>query len=129
MSTNPTERAQWAWETIAAVYNKRSPTVEARYGTLARKLPALLHSAGLGQTMAFLFSKSKPERGESETGDALLLHHLAARLRTVLNLTLRDDMDLVVKLKPAQYRRATEELRAAAQWLKRFAEGRLAEEK
>lgn len=122
----------WTWVTQAEAggekrggerNEQRLETFRKRYGTLARKLPSLLQVSGLGQTLAFLFSKGGTKR---EGADWLLFSQLATHLRERLNRTDGADfMALVMELSPAEYRNATREAAAVAEWLKRFAEGRL----
>lgn len=114
------ERARTAWQWVDEAVKRPYSDM---YGTLARKLSSYLQVSGLGQTMAFLYSKA---RGEDGGAHGLLFEQLArhlARGRT----TERRDMAVILNLGPAEYRRATAETMAIALWLKRFAEGRLGE--
>jgi CRISPR-associated protein Cmr5 len=82
--------------------------------------------SGLGQTLAFLFSKG--ERNADKPEQMLftqLTEHLRSRLRPA---PTGDFMVAVLDLSPAAYRTATREALAVADWLKRFAEGRLESE-
>ena len=124
MSGKSNERAEWAWKKVAEVAKKPNAQ-QKRYGTLARKLPAMLHNSGLGQTVAFLYSKKTDSTGK--TGDGLLLDHLVERAKRVVHLA-NDPVGGIFALKTTQYRLLTNELNETAQWLKRFAEGRLGEE-
>lgn len=130
------ERAQWAWKQVAVAADL--PKISARYGTLTRKLPSYLQVNGLGQTLAFLYSKRRDTKGR--TGDGLLLVQLGLRLakevsgsRSLTEAEVDPDpapvMAWLVGLTPDGYRRASHEARCVAEWLKRFAEGRLEEEK
>lgn len=119
------ERAQKAWEYVDAV-TKEGDGVQARYGTLARKLPSYLQVSGLGQTLAFLYAKRSSDK--KTTAEGRLLEQLTGYLRSTLRRErLASDvvMSVVLALEPAEYRRATREIAALATWLKRFAEGRL----
>jgi CRISPR-associated protein Cmr5 len=99
-----------------------------RYGTLARKLPSYLQVNGLGQTMAFLYSKSK-EGAESGGAEQMLCRQLGTYLREVLGLAVDqaalagEIMRFVIDCEPDEYRRASREAMGVSQWLKRFAEG------
>lgn len=120
-------RVAWGW-VDTAVQTLRSD--RARYGTLARKLPSLLQTSGLGQTLAFLFAKAG---GSAKKAEGLLLEQLTTHLRQQLKKTLAagsvqqldHSIQLVLDLTPSEYRRATAEAFAVAEWLKRFAEGRI----
>lgn len=102
-----------------------SHRVEERYAALARRLPALLQSAGLGQTVAFLVSKSSPDSAEVH-----LLNHLGLwllRKQTPKSVSGRDLMRAILNAEPGAYRRMTREASTLADWLKRFATGLVGE--
>lgn len=117
----PQRRARWAWEEVAKV-----PKAQAeKYSTLARRLPSLLQVSGLGQTMAFLAANAKPpDKKEGANAERVLLDQLSEYLGQVMRKERRglDPLDLVTSLSPMDYRRASWEAQALAQWLKRFAE-------
>lgn len=117
--------AAWGWVNEAEQLAKRD-----RYGTLARKLPSYLQVSGLGQTLAFLygrgFARGKPDE---QSAEGLLLKQIGAYLQDFCKRPrVVDPMETLLSLRPAEYRAATRELVAIAEWLKRFAEGRLGEE-
>lgn len=111
------EEAKTAWAWVSAVEDS---LFKDRYATLARKLPSYLQVSGLGQTMAFLYAKSNNPGAERT-----LCEQLGGYLLRKLGRGDKDVMELIVKLDPGDYRRATQELMQVADWLKRFAEGRL----
>jgi len=83
-----------------------------RYGPQARRLPTLIQTNGLGQTVAFL--KSKPDNRAMQE----LYSHLSSWV-------MGGDGDLlsaITQWSSDQYRRATAEALAYALWLRRFAE-------
>jgi len=53
--TTEQKRAAQAWRDVSSIAEKLGP----RYGPQARRLPTLIQTNGLGQTVAFL--KSKPD--------------------------------------------------------------------
>ncbi len=114
--------ATLAWRWVMAA--KASPK-PARYGTLARKLPSMLQVSGLGQTLAFLYSKGYGNGRPEEKAEALLFKHLGERLREVSKRSQNDFMEVLLSLSPEEYRAATRQLAEVAEWLKRFAEGNL----
>lgn len=121
------ERAKWAWEEVSGVAALKG-SIGPQYATLVRKLPARIQINGLGQALAFLFAKSKPDKDRGETGAARLLGQLGRRLTLTLERApaFRDSraiMEAIVKMSPDQYRRCTHELMTTAEWLKRFADG------
>jgi CRISPR-associated protein Cmr5 len=127
------DQARIAWNWVDSVSKDFGDKDKDRYATLARKLPSYLQVSGLGQTMAFLYAKAKSggaEGGEKDQGDraaGTLLKQLHSYLLERIKKPRQDEnaMGLVVGLDPSEYRRATQELMQMADWLKRFAEGRL----
>lgn len=125
------ERARVAWRWVdKALEELRSD--RPRYGTLARKLPSLFQTSGLGQTLAYLYAKAG---GNSKKAEGLLFEQIASHLRgrlhkqsTSRGQSLDTGMQFVLDLAPNEYRRATAEAFAVAEWLKRFAEGRIESE-
>jgi CRISPR type III-B/RAMP module-associated protein Cmr5 len=109
--------------------------IEGRYAVLARKLPTYLQVSGLGQTLALLASKGRkgttcpPSQRDDQprTGDQLLFWDLDDYLRLISRGERSDRrmMDLIVSANAPAYRRATREVQAVADWLKRFAEAEL----
>lgn len=127
MSTLEQNRAKFALARIKSV--KDLPTA-GKFKTNLLKLPARLHSSGLGQTVAFYLSAGAGEP-EAEIctwlGDWLSSDEQPyADLRTNGSLidwitgslpVFGDGLDAELL-----YRRASTEARALATWLKRFAE-------
>lgn len=115
-------KVAWGWVTAAEARFPKEKE-RKRYGTLARKLPTYLQVSGLGQTLAFLFSKGERDKDKPES---LLLSQLSDHLRSRLSPPPTGEiMSAILELSPAAYRTATREALAIADWLKRFAEGRL----
>jgi CRISPR-associated protein Cmr5 len=96
------------------------------YSSLARKVPMLVLTNGLGQTLAFLKAKGKNDPADEHT---VLFRHLSNWvLSQVASSTPASNGDLlqwVLQNDSAAYRRATIESLAFLTWLKRFAEAEL----
>jgi CRISPR-associated protein Cmr5 len=96
------------------------------YSSLARKVPMLVLTNGLGQTLAFLKAKGKNDPADEHT---VLFRHLSSWvLSQVASSTTASNGDLlqwVLQNDSAAYRRATTEALAFLAWLKRFAEAEL----
>jgi len=119
------QRATRAWECVDEVTSK-SQDFKKKYGSLARKVPTLILTNGLGQTLAFLKAKGKNDPADEHT---VLFRHLS---RWVLSqvapsspATNGDLLQWVLQNGSASYRRATVEALAFLTWLKRFAEAEL----
>lgn len=125
------QRARAAWEDIAAV-SQRSEDFKKKYGSLARKVPSLILTNGLGQTLAFLRVKAKchepPQRRSAEAqAHGEVYSHLSAWTmgQVAPNAGQQTLLDWVMANNSAAYRRATTETLAFLVWLKRFAEAEL----
>lgn len=103
-----------------------------QYATLARKLPSFLQVSGLGQTMAFLYSKSEDK---ATNAYGLLFRQLGNYLRDVRDHSDPSEskeesnldrlMEVIVGANRDDYRRLTQEAMVIAEWVKRIATGRL----
>lgn len=139
------KRAKYAWECGKAAQKEGQEFLE-RYAGLVKKLPALISTNGLGQTLAFLAAKAKTkeikEKGSSRRvidtakEEGLLYHHLEEWLTRE-----RDPRGPYTQKAPGEpdgeptkllyriacgdsttYRRATAEALAFINWLKSFAD-------
>ncbi|MGB9661670.1 MAG: type III-B CRISPR module-associated protein Cmr5 [Moorellaceae bacterium] len=125
------KRAKKAWEDVQSV-TARPDDFKKKYGSLARRVPMLVLTNGLGQTLAFLLSKAKiNEAPQKRSADAQahgeLFHHLSDWTMTQVapDEKGRDLMVWVLNSNSDAYRRATAEALAYLTWLKRFAEAEL----
>jgi CRISPR-associated protein Cmr5 len=123
------KRAKQAWDEIQSVMN-RPADFKKKYGSFARRVPMLVLTNGLGQTLAFLFSKAKfQEQNRSVEAQAYgeLFHHLSKWTMSQIAPTSSDQtlLDWILRGDSAAYRRATTEALAYLTWLKRFAEAEL----
>jgi len=113
------ERAKHAWDCVQEVKDK---PFAGNYRTIAVKVPSLIVTNGLGQTLAFLKAKGKGDPGNEHE---VLYRHLA----DWVGRKVHADGDLLSWLvntaTSQQYRLATMEALALLQWFKRFAEAEL----
>jgi len=123
MSTRTLEqqRARAAWEAVEKVKKEKH---RGKYRSLARNLPSLILSNGLGTTLAFIKSKGSAEH--TAIYDHLqqwLTHWIRSWLS---NTTAQDILQWIVTESTSEtYRLVTTEALAFAQWLKRFAEAEI----
>lgn len=119
------ERAQAAWEAVAAFKSRHNKDERDRYAALAKKFPMMVLTNGLGQTLAFLRAKGKTEH-------QALYHDFSAWVSK--QIYQRNDDKLLERLMGVEpgvrgdsntYRRALVETLAFAAWLKRFVEAEL----
>jgi len=119
------ERAQRAWECVQEVTSKPQE-LKKKYGSLARKVPMLVLTNGLGQTLAFLKAKGKNDPADEHT---VLFRHLSSWVLSQVDPSAAasngDLLRWVLQNDSAAYRRATMEALAFLTWLERFAEAEL----
>jgi len=113
------ERAAKAYE-FAQAGNK----IES-YGSNAQKLPMYIKVNGLGNTLAFMYSK-KNKKNPDQAWKLLydqLQEWLANAEHSIIQieLTKKDEfVKIITQLDSEKYRFATREVLALASWLKRF---------
>ncbi len=93
------------------------------YRSYVKKLPQMILSNGLGQSMAFVFSKKKEGNAY-----AFIYQQISEYLNSnnTIRISKDKDKDLlewIISLDSHNYRYATEEVLAFLNWLRRFAEG------
>lgn len=133
MQTLEQRRAAFA---LARIDEVKTLPDKAKYKTQLLKLPARLHSNGLGQTVAFYLSvgTSNPPKPEKVICDWLqtwlttetqekIYPSTQPLVKSLTGLGLAPELDA-----EAKYREAAAEARALAVWLKRFAEAFIAGE-
>ncbi|GIX05527.1 MAG: hypothetical protein KatS3mg114_1396 [Planctomycetaceae bacterium] len=87
----------------------------AEYVTFAKKFPALVHTCGLAQAVAFAEAK----------GETDYLHDLALVLAHSKSVGVKNEKELADKVRQAQileYMRLSQRVIDAASWLKRYVE-------
>ncbi len=117
------QRAQQAWIDIQSVVNN-SDDFKKKYSSLARRVPMLVLTNGLGQTLAFLRAKGKNDPSDEHN---VLFNHLSrwTMSQVAPNAGNQNLLDWVLRSDSVAYRRATAEALAYLVWLKRFAEAEL----
>lgn len=126
------ERASEAWNCINRIIVKE---VKEKYCGIAKNLPVLILTNGLGQTLAFVKSKGIREEKDKNKPEKVayteIYKNLSAWLvdkRKVYNSGQGEIIEKIIKGDSAKYRQATTETLAFLNWLKRFAEAVLPEE-
>jgi len=123
MRTLEQKRAEKAWECIRKVQKSNK-----EYKARAQKLPAMIKTNGLGQTLAFLISKGGVDKIVYDHLSGWLIDEENSPLQWVDSKNERlngELMERVQKTTSLVYRQATQEALAFAGWLKRFAAAEL----
>lgn len=114
MTTRQQQMALSAYDRVTAVEGQR-PDYRQKYGTMAHKLPLLIHTAGLAQALAFVESRN-------EDAHTQLLQHLA---ETIDHAGIHHGRELAARSRAAEldeYMLLTRRVLAALVWYKRFVE-------
>jgi len=121
--TREQQRASQAWSDIQEVKEQLQEPAQKEYGSLARRVPTLVITNGLGQTLAYLKAKAKNEQSDHY---GLMYRHLS---RWTMGTVSPQGGDLLRWVQgeadSVTYRWATVEALAYLGWLKRFAEAEL----
>lgn len=114
---------------------------DAKYKSYVKKLPSMILSNGLGQTLAFVCAKRKKIKNEKDEkklpGNSdnpknaydLIYKHLTEYLKSNSSPRIKmpegqnELIEWVISLDSYNYRYVTEEILAFLNWLKKFAEG------
>lgn len=111
MATLQQQMAATAFARVSGV----NPADKQKYGTMAHKLPILIHTAGLAQALAFVEARQEPAQ-------LMLLDHLAATL-VMDNVSSRQQMaQLSREAALPTYMLLTRRALQALVWYKRFTE-------
>lgn len=115
--TTEQARAAKAWEFVDGNVPESQ---QKKYGTLARKLPAMIQTNGLGTAMAFLLAKAGRDR---QDGHYLIYGHISQWVTDRIGYK-KELMDLIRNEPMNVYRRATTEAIEFGIWLKRYVEAK-----
>jgi CRISPR-associated protein Cmr5 len=126
-------RATYAFEAVKEISDDGSKRLKENYKSVAKKLPVLIKTNGLGQTLAFIKSKGgkKDKTGKKiENGYDKLYKQIGDWLRTDATNQLVPQGELVkqvIQLKSPIYRQVTVETLALLNWVRRFVDGLMKE--
>jgi len=110
------KRAEEAFTVVNAM---KDMPIAKKYKSLVKKSPARIKNSGLGETIAFIFSKRKPSNQFDN-----LYSQISERLqKTGYVKASLEFMEQIVTMDKSLYRSATNETLVYLTWLKRFAEG------
>jgi CRISPR-associated protein Cmr5 len=119
-------RAEFAYKCVEEAIKtfKEDSKKQKEYKSYTRKIPTMILSNGLGQTLAFV--KAKSEKGNaydliySQLTEYMKSSHTA---RIQMRQNENDLVEWVISCDSSEYRYITQEILAFLNWLKRFAEG------
>lgn len=132
------KRSNYAFEKIQNIKNKNNKELEKKVSTIIGKLASLILTNGLGNTLAFLFAKGKPEHLEViyMLSDWLINHSDLGKKNLKINSNGRIDEEikknthpiietLITKASVEEYIYYTDESIRLINWLRRFSDALL----
>ena len=123
------EMAKKAFDFVKEV-KKGHQSIEGKYLSYVKKLPVNIKTNGLLAALSFEYAKSKGDGWKNESGEkkahGILLNHIARFWDYETNTKLIEEM---VEWDSLEVIRRTGEIISLLNWMRRFAEGMLKEEK
>jgi len=119
-------RAEFAYRCVEKAIEifKDNSKKQKEYKSYTRKIPTMILSNGLGQTLAFI--KAKSEKGNTYD---LIYSQLTEYMKSAHTVRIQmpkeknDFVEWVISCDSSKYRYITQEILAFLNWLRRFAEG------
>ena len=111
-------RAKFAYDCVNEIAQDANADQKKKYKSGAKKLPVLIKTNGLGQTLAFI---NKRDSGNEKLYGMIgewLNHKQLVTLEGGINL-----VDAVINKPSNEYRRITTETLALLNWVRRFVDG------
>ncbi|MCS7202292.1 MAG: type III-B CRISPR module-associated protein Cmr5 [Dictyoglomus sp.] len=122
-------RAEFAYNCVKEAIKFLDVRKKKEYRSYIRKIPQMILSNGLGQTLAFIYSK-KEDGNAYDLIYKQFINYLKSDSPARIKIPTNENelIEWVISLDSYNYRYVTEELLAFLNWLKRFAEGMIEEE-
>ncbi|GIX42797.1 MAG: type III-B CRISPR module-associated protein Cmr5 [Leptospiraceae bacterium] len=113
-------RAEKAYQFIQDATQKLSEKDQKLYKSYIKKIPSMILNNGLGQTIAFIYSKRK----NTEKNPYDIIYEQFNKY--LQKYKLKDNQELtefIISIDSKKYRLIQQELLALLNWMRRFAEG------
>ncbi len=123
------KKAYWAYKQVNKFIENATKEQKKNFRSYVKRLPSLMQDNGMANAIAFVFSKRKAE----DKYDAwnflynILLEWLKDYYKMV-DIKDNDLMKTVLELNSFEYKLVYDELISILNWLRRFAEGLIADE-
>ncbi len=114
------KRAKYAWDSISNV-KSMDTKIQEKYSSYVKKVPAQIVTNGLGNTLAFLKSKSSGEEAYRLLNNHITnwFKEIRGENKDLLGWIISEDTSSI------EVFRETKEILALLNWMKRFAEAEL----
>mgnify|MGYP001143254577 CR=1 FL=1 len=110
-------RAAYAYAQVEEYLQGRIEDQQKEYRAYLKKIPAMIQTNGLGQTMAFYFSK----RGTHRDIYQQIAHWVEKKNDSMFQG--EDFLEVLVNMDSSEYRMIAVEVVALTNWMRRFADG------
>ena len=110
-------RAAYAFAQVASYLKGKGEKEQGEYRSYLKKLPAMVQMNGLGETLAFYFSKGKTHRDIYQQISSWLRSQYGDRFED------REVLEEIVNMTSSDYRMMAVEVVALTNWMRRFADG------
>ena len=121
MNLRDHQRAAMAFAHVGEVKSKEEEDFRKKYGSIAFKLPILIHSAGLAPALHFIAARS-------HDGQRKILEHLAVQLKAANLIDGGDAPALLKATREADFEKTrllSREAQRVLLWYKRFTQSEL----
>ncbi len=113
-------RAAYAYNAVDEFIQKH-PDKKENYRSYIKRLPSIIQTNGLGQALAFYYSKGREHKIIYDQ----IYAWLKQKNKNLFNEPDEEFVKTVVNMDSRQYRVVTMEVLALLNWMRRFVEGRL----
>jgi len=125
IQTLENNRAKFAFKKIKSVKDELNEKQRKEFKSWAKKIAVMIKMNGLGQTMAFLRSKTK-ENGQKDRHYEFYYRLTEEWLKKKKMLSEGKELiESIIEINSVEYRRYTREALALFNWVRRFADGYL----
>ena len=118
------KRAYFAFECVKEAKNENS-VKDDKYKSYIKKMPMLIKTNGLGQTLAFYLSKNNNDNAYNLILKQISQYLLLKEITTEEILQNSELLNFITTQQPDNYRYITKEILNLLNWWRRFVEGLL----
>lgn len=122
-------RAEFAYKCVDNIINNNNNKILLKeYRSHSRKIPQMIISNGLGQTLAFIQAKRKNYNAYDFLYRQIQEYFLSNNTIRIRMNNAEDLLEWVISCNSEEYKYITQETLAFFNWLRRFAEGMIEDE-
>ncbi|ADD01987.1 type III-B CRISPR module-associated protein Cmr5 [Thermoanaerobacter sp. CM-CNRG TB177] len=129
IKTTVNERAKFAYECVKKVATYEKEEFKNNYKSYAKKLMAIIKTNGLGATLAFMKAKGSSAYQELYNNIDSWLKSENCPVSSLYSNSTADMVEKIISLESDAYRAITKEVMEFINWIRRFAEGMIPDDK